>query len=150
MASLFRQITRTANFHVLSGIVLILLASGSGSFAQVASTPPSLKVSPHANSATNVSDGKASPVDPRINTTEIVNRVNQDLGLDLEAMITSWQRELDQLESELSRPHLRYSELNGFRDRLQRVRSQVEDTGSRLQPRLQRREPSCRDPAMHN
>jgi potassium efflux system protein len=137
MASLFRQITRTANFLILSAIVLTLLASGPGAFAQVASTPPSLKVSPHANSATNVSDGKASPVDPRINTTEIVNRVNQDLGLDLEAMITSWQRELEQLESELSRPHLRYSELNGFRDRLQRVRSQVEDTGSRLQPRLQ-------------
>jgi small-conductance mechanosensitive channel len=49
---------------------------------------------------------------------------------------TGWQRELDQIQTELGRPRLRYSELNEFRDRLQRVRSEIEDTWSRLQPRL--------------
>jgi small-conductance mechanosensitive channel len=93
---------------------------------------------PHANSATHGSDSKApaESIDPRINTTEIVNRLDQELGIDLQATTTGWQRELDQIQTELGRPRLRYSELNEFRDRLQRVRSEIEDTWSRLQPRL--------------
>jgi potassium efflux system protein len=140
MANLFRQVTQTAaNFLALCIIVVTPLASGPSAFAQIGSTPLSAKISAHANSVTDAGDGKASgqPADSRINTTEITNHVNQDLGINLQALITSWQRELDQAETQLSRPHLKYSELNEFRDRLQRVRLQVEDTWSRLQPRLE-------------
>ena len=138
MAGLFRPIARTANFLGLSAIVVTLLASGVCAFAQTTSTPLSGKVSPQADGATLGSDSKASaqPADPRINTTEIVNRLDQELGIDLQATTGGWQRELDRLESELGRQRLRYSELNEFRDQLQRLRSQVEETWGRLQPRL--------------
>jgi potassium efflux system protein len=136
MAGLFRHIARAANFLGLSALAVTLLASGV--CAQTGSTPLTGKVSPQANTATHGSDTKASaqPADPRINTTEIVNRLDQELGIDLQTTTGGWQRELDRLESELGRQRLRYSELNEFRNRLQRLRSQVEDTWSRLQPRL--------------
>jgi potassium-dependent mechanosensitive channel len=136
MAGLFRHIARTANFLGWSALAVTLLASGV--CAQTGSTPLSGKVSPQANTATHASDTKASaqPVDPRINTTEIANRLDQELGIDLQATTTGWQRKLDQIQTELGRPRLRYSELNEFRDRLQQVRSQVDDTWGRLQPRL--------------
>jgi len=136
MAGLFRHIARTANFLGLSALAVTLLASGV--CAQTGSTPLTGRVSPQANTATHGSDTKASaqPADPRINTTEIVNRLDQELGIDLQTTTGGWQRELDRLESELGRQRLRYSELNEFRNRLQRLRSQVEDTWSRLQPRL--------------
>src|SRR5690242_17177730 len=138
MAGLFRHIARTANFLGFSALALTLLASGV--CAQTGSTPLSGKVSPQpqANSAPHGSDTKASAqsADPRINTAEIANRLDQELGIDLQATTTSWQRELDQIQTDLGRPRLRYSELNEFRDRLQGLRSQVEDAWSRLQPRL--------------
>ena len=126
MAGLFRHIARTANFLGFSALALTLLASGV--CAQTGSTPLSGKVSPQpqANSAPHGSDTKASAqsADPRINTAEIANRLDQELGIDLQATTTSWQRELDQIQTDLGRPRLRYSELNEFRDRLQGLRSQ--------------------------
>ena len=136
MAGLFRHIARTANFLGLSALAVTLLASGV--CAQTGSTPLTGRVSPKANTAPHASDTKVSaqPVDPRINTTEIANRLDLELGINLQATTTGWQRELDQIQTELGRPRLRYSELNEFRDRLQQVRSQVDDTWGRLQPRL--------------
>jgi potassium-dependent mechanosensitive channel len=138
MAGVFRRIARTANFFGLSALAVTLLASGVCAFAQTGSTPLNGKVLPQANGATHASDTKASaqPVDPRINATEIISRLDQELGIDLKTTTGEWQRELDRLESELGRQRLRYSELNEFRDRLQRLRAQVEETWSRLQPRL--------------
>jgi potassium-dependent mechanosensitive channel len=131
MAGLFRHIARTANFLGLSALAVTLLTSGV--CAQTGSTPLTGKVSPQANSDSKAS---AQSADPRINTAEIANRLDQELGINLQATTTGWQRELDQIQTELGRPRLRYSELNEFRDRLQQVRSQVEDTWGRLQPRL--------------
>src|SRR5215472_7100305 len=136
MAGLFRHFARTANFLGLSALAATLLASGV--CAQTASTPLNGKVSPQANTATRASDSKTSAqsADPRINTAEIANHLDQELGINLQATTTGWQRELDQIQTKLGRPRLRYSELNEFRDRLQQVRSQVDDTWGRLQPRL--------------
>ena len=124
MASLFRQVTSTVSFLVLSVIVLTPLGSGPCVSAQVGSPPSSAKELLRVNSALDGSNGQkqlAQSTEPQINTTEIVNRVNQELGIDLAATTVSWQRELDQLGTELGRPRLRYSELNEFRDRLQGV-----------------------------
>ncbi|HLN08635.1 MAG TPA: DUF3772 domain-containing protein, partial [Xanthobacteraceae bacterium] len=74
---------------------------------------------------------------PQIDTAEIIRRANKDVGVDIEATIAGWRRELDRLEGELRGPRLRYSQLNSFRDDLQRVRSEVEHLGNRLQPRLE-------------
>jgi potassium-dependent mechanosensitive channel len=136
MAGLFRHIARIGNFLGLFALAATLLAGGV--CAQTASTPLNGKVSPQANTATHASDSEisAQSADPRINTAEIVNRLDQELGINLQATTSGWQRELDQIQTELGRPRLRYSELNAFRDRLQQVRSQVDDTWDRLQPRL--------------
>ena len=136
MAGLFRRTVRTVNFLGLSALAVTLLASGV--CAQTRSTTPSEKGSPQAITATHASDTGASaqPADARINTTEIASRLDRELGIDLQATTTGWQRELDQIQTDLGRPRLRYLELNEFRDRLQRLRSQVEETWSQLQPRL--------------
>src|SRR6516162_812175 len=136
MAGLFRRTVRTVNFLGLSALAVTLLASGV--CAQTRSTTLSEKGSPQAITATHASDTGASaqPADARINTTEIASRLDRELGFDLQATTTGWQRELDQVQTDLGRPRLRYLELNEFRDRLQRLRSQVEETWSQLQPRL--------------
>lgn len=72
----------------------------------------------------------------RINTANIVKRVNGELGIDLEATTKGWQRDLDRLESDLARPRLRYSELNRYRDELQRIHSETDDVFNRIQPQL--------------
>jgi len=143
VAGLFRHIARTTNFLGLAALAVTLLASGVCAFAQTSSTPLTGKGSPQATTPTHSSDSHSSDskasaqaTDPRMNATEIINRLDQELGIDLKATTGGWQRELDRLESELGRQPLRYSELNEFRDRLQRIRAQVEETWGRLQPRL--------------
>src|SRR5262249_23700126 len=58
-------------------------------------------------------------------------------GLDLNARIAAWPQQFDRLESELGRAHLRYSELNAYRDELQRIRGEAKDLASRLPKRLE-------------
>jgi hypothetical protein len=129
MAGFFRHIAETTNFLRVSTIAVALVSSGVCAFAQTTSAPLTGKASPQANSAaqgndnspqpngaTQGSDGKVSaqPANPRINTTEIVNRLDQELGIDLQATTGGWQRELDRLESDLGRQRLGYSQLNDF------------------------------------
>ena len=135
MANLFRYMTRTAYGLALAVVALSLLASGPCARAQSAAPAPGQDKA----RATNPGDGKAAAPAPdsRINSAEVAKRVDQELGIDLQATIADWQRQLDLLEKELSRPRLRYSELNEFRDRLQRVRSEAGDLWNKLQPRLQ-------------
>ncbi len=135
MTNLLRRIARAACFFAVATVALTLLATAASALAQSAS--PS--ASPDKAGAANPSDGKPSvqTADSRINTAEVTKRLDQELGVDLQATIADWQRQLDVLEKEISRPHLRYSELNAFRDRLQRVRSEALELGNKLQPRLQ-------------
>jgi potassium-dependent mechanosensitive channel len=123
MTASLRNIARACNLAMAAGILAIAFASNPSAFAQTPNAAPS---------AASV----AQPAGPQINTKDIVNRLNQELGIDLEATTTGWQRELDQVESNLGRPRLRYSDLNEFRDELQRVRSQLEDVSHQLRPRL--------------
>ena len=60
------------------------------------------------------------PSGPQINTAEIVARANKTVGVDIQKRITAWQQGFSRLESDLQKPRLRYSELNDFRDELQR------------------------------
>jgi small-conductance mechanosensitive channel len=107
-----------------AGILAIAFASNPSAFAQAPNAAPS-------------GASAAQPAGPKINTKDIVNRLNQELGLDLEATSTGWQRDLDQVERSLGGSHLRYSDLNQFRDELQRVRSQLGDVSNRMRPRLE-------------
>jgi len=132
MTNLSRHMTRAAYFLALSVVALTLLASAPFALAQSAAPAPSQDRTRAAIS----SDGKPTAQTP-VNAAEVTKRVNQELGIDLQATIADWERQLDLLEKELGRPRLRYSELNEFRDRLQRVRSDVADLSNKLQPRLQ-------------
>jgi potassium-dependent mechanosensitive channel len=96
------------------------------------STSPTPSAAPQAPAA----QPPARSAAPQVNTAEITRRANQEVGFDIEATITGWQRDLDRLESNLRRPSLRYAELNGLRNELQRVRSGVEVFWNGLQPRL--------------
>src|SRR5215470_8469759 len=133
MATLFRHMTRAGNCFALAAVAVTLLASAPCALAQSAATGPDKA------RGINPADGKAAAQTPdvRINSAEVAKRVDQELGTDLQSTIADWQRQLDLLEKELNRPRLRYSELNEFRDRLQRVRSEAADLWNKLQPRLQ-------------
>ncbi|MBO0759380.1 MAG: hypothetical protein J2P54_26370, partial [Bradyrhizobiaceae bacterium] len=121
MKGSLRKIARTFNLAIAVAILAIAFASNPSAFAE----PP--------NAAPSAAQLAGAP----INTKDIVDRLNRELGIDLEATTSGWQHELDQVESNLGRPSLRYSDLNRFRDALQKVRSQLNDVARRLQPRLE-------------
>jgi potassium-dependent mechanosensitive channel len=77
-----------------------------------------------------------APARPQVDTTEIIRRANKEVGVDIQATMTAWQRELDRIEGELHQPRLRYSELNSLRDALERQRADVANFANRLEPRL--------------
>jgi small-conductance mechanosensitive channel len=135
MVNLFRHVNRSGYFFALGAVALSLLTSAPFASAQKAAPAPSHDQAVPANSG----NGKAATLAPdsRIDAPEVTKRVNEELGTDLQAATAEWQRQLDLLEKELGRPHLRYSELNEFRDRLQSLRSAVAELWNKLQPRLQ-------------
>jgi potassium efflux system protein len=112
----------------------------AGAHAQTAQSPTSLSpdAAPQAASP-STAPATAQPAKPpaaQINTAEIVARANKSVGVDIQKGIAGWQQELSRLESDLQRPRLRYSELNDFRDELQRVRGEIENFRGHLEPAL--------------
>jgi potassium-dependent mechanosensitive channel len=135
VVSKFRQIARTLNLVVVAGFAVAALAACPYAHGQSPGpTPPSPVGTPQAKSTPDTAT--ALGADSRINMAEIVKRVNKELGIDLEVTTGGWQRGLDRLESDLARPHQRYSDLNRFRDELQRIRSETEDAWKKIQPGL--------------
>ena len=132
MSDRFRDIARA--------VVAVLLLGMAGAAAQTAQSP----TSPNPGAASQAGSvptaqapaQPAGPAGPKINTAEITARANRDVGANIETAIKGWQHELDRLESALQKPRLRYSELNDFRDELQRVRAEIADFSKRLEPRL--------------
>ncbi len=128
MIDRFRDIARA--------LVAVLLLGIAGAAAQTAQsqTSPNPGAAPQASSVPTAQAPAlpAGPAGPQINIAEITARANRDVGVNIETTINGWQHELDRLESDLRRPRLRYSELNDFRDELQRVRAGIEDFSNRL------------------
>src|SRR6516165_8733531 len=124
MGALLRRIARICILLMAAVILAIGLAGGRCAFAQSpkaapAAEKPAASGTPTAENLTRA----AEAANPAINTKDIVNRLNQELGIDLQATIAGWQHALDQMESDLGRKRLRYSDLNQYRDELLRVRS---------------------------
>ena len=120
-------------------LLTVLLLGVTGAAAQTSqSLTSSPGAAPQGASAPSIQAGAvpAGPTGPQINIAEITTRANHDVGVNIKTTITGWQHELDRLESDLRGPRLRYSELNGFRDELQRVRSGIEDFSNHLQSPL--------------
>lgn len=127
---------------IARAFLAILCLAMVGAAAQA--EQPSLNQPANSTSATpsappqpQAAQPDARPAAPQVNSAEITRRVNQEVGFDIDATIAGWQSDLDRLESELRRPSLRYAELNGLRDELQRVRSGVEVFWDALRPRLE-------------
>lgn len=139
MAALLRK--TSCHFAVAAAIFALALMTGANAFAQGPKAAPSgapsaAKAAANAAPAASGTKDEVPPAGPQIDTKEIVKRLNHELGFDLQATTAGWQHQLDQVESALGRPRLRYSDLNQFRDELQRLRSQLDNISSRLQPRL--------------
>ncbi len=127
---------------IARAFLAILCLAMVGAAAQA--EQPSLNQPANSTSATpsappqpQAAQPDARPAAPQVNSAEITRRVNQEVGFDIDATIAGWQSDLDRLESEVRRPSLRYAELNGLRDELQRVRSGVEVFWDALRPRLE-------------
>jgi small-conductance mechanosensitive channel len=122
---------------VARALVAVLALGTAGAAAQTGqpSATPGPDQAPRAG-APSTAPATAQPAPPQIDTADITSRANRDVGVDIQATITGWQRELDRLESDLQRQRLRYSELNNLRDDVQRIRAAIQDFWSRLEPPL--------------
>ena len=131
MIDRFRDFARA-----LLTVLLLGVTGAAAQSSQSLTSPPG--AAPQGASAPSIQAGavSAGSTGPQINIAEITTRANHDVGVNIETTITGWQHELDRLESDLRGPRLRYSELNGFREELQRVRSGIEDFSNRLQSPL--------------
>ncbi len=78
----------------------------------------------------------AKPAAPQISTAEITKRANDSVGVDVQAQIKGWQKELDHLEEVLRKPNHSYSDLNGCRDELLKLRADGEVFWKKLEPPL--------------
>jgi potassium-dependent mechanosensitive channel len=123
--------------RALSLFSLLVVAGAQAQTAQ-APTPPGPDAAAQAGSPSGA-QATAQPAQrpaPSLNTAEIVARANKTVGVDIEKTISGWQQELSGLESDLQKPGLRYSELNNFRDKLQRVRGEIGSFRTHLEPAL--------------
>ena len=96
---------------IACALVAVLLLGMAGAAAQTAQSPTS--PNPGAASqagSTPTAQAPAQPAGPQINIAEITAHANQGVGVNIQMTITGWQRELDRLESDLQKPHLRYSD----------------------------------------
>src|SRR5215469_10562102 len=129
-----RDIARVAFFVLLFGA-----ACARAQIAEPARDVPVKATQPDsAAGAPGVPAGAAqrAPARPQIDSTEVIRRANTEVGVDIQATMSGWRRELDRIEGELHQPRLRYAELNSLRDALQRQRAYVEDFSNRLEPGL--------------
>ena len=78
----------------------------------------------------------AKPAAPQINTAEITKRANDSVGSDIQAQIKGWQKELDRLEEALRKPNSSYSDLNGYRDELVKLRADGEEFWKKIEQPL--------------
>jgi potassium-dependent mechanosensitive channel len=132
---LSRVVVRT---HVLLVLGLALVSSAASPRASAQTADSSQSPASAASHATTAASDQASakPPEPHVDTAKIAQRLNRELGFDLEATTSGWQHALDRLDNELARPRLRYAELNRFRDELQQLRSGIGDTWGKIEPRL--------------
>jgi small-conductance mechanosensitive channel len=126
-------LTRALLPRVLPAIIVAAFAAAACAFAQSARSTPAGAAAPVTAGASAATT--AAP-EPGVNTAEIVKRLNQELGFDLNATTAVWEQELDHVEGDLRRSGLQYSQLNTLRAELQKVRAKVDNLSRQLQPRL--------------
>ena len=133
-----QDFTRVLLTVLLLGVAGAAGAAGAAAQTTQTSAPADPGAAPQAASTSpaQLDPHPANPAGLQIDKAEITARANRDVGVNVETTIAGWQRELERLENNLRGPRLRYSQLNGFRDELQRVRSEIEEFSNRLQAPL--------------
>ena len=122
---------------IARALTVISLLAVAGAQAQTAQSPTSSPADTAGSKSPAQATGQPDkPSGPQINTAEIVARANKTVGVDIQKRITAWQQGFSRLESDLQKPRLRYSELNDFRDELQRVRGEIDSFRTHLEPAL--------------
>ena len=118
---------------------LISMLAMFGAHAQPAQTV----ISPTSDSsgASSLSQSPSQPAKPpsapyQVDPAELIERANKSVGTDVHKSISDWQQELSLIESDLKKPSLHYSELNDLRDQLQRLRGEIHNFRTHLEPAL--------------
>jgi hypothetical protein len=111
----------------------ILLLITTEAFAQLPITPIAPK--PVAQAPASPSS-PASAIAVPVNAAELTKRVNQDVGIDVEAKLGAWQKELDRIEGDINKPGLRGNALNLSRSDLMKTRGDAEGFWKKLEPVL--------------
>jgi potassium-dependent mechanosensitive channel len=127
---------RTLIRLTLMGIGAFALTAGQCAFGQtvVSARPPQVGTAPaSAAPGTDIVDKRNGS---ELEAQEIAKRVNEALGVDLNATVAKWQSELDRIETDLRKPGVEWSQLDSYRDELQRVHSQITELSTRLQSQL--------------
>jgi potassium-dependent mechanosensitive channel len=132
----WKLMPRTLIRLVLIGIAAFALTAGQSASGQtVVSARP-----PHADTAqASAAPGErivGKPNGSELGANEIAERVNEALGVDLNATVATWQSELDRIETNLHKPDVEWSQLDTYRDELQQVHSQIAQLSTRLQSQL--------------
>jgi potassium efflux system protein len=105
-----------------------------GAIAQTATPPAAQPVTAAPAQPAAAPAQPAKPAPPQINIAEITKRANDSVGVDIQARIKGSQKELDRFEEVLRKPNHSYSELNGYRDQLLKLRAEGEDFSNKLLP----------------
>ncbi len=118
------------------GVAAFALTAGQYAVGQtvVSARPPQVGTAPA--SAAPGSETVAKPNTSEVEAKEITKRVNQALGVDLNATVATWEAEFDRMETDLRQPGVGWSKLDSYRDELQRLHSQIAVLSTRLQSQL--------------
>jgi potassium-dependent mechanosensitive channel len=127
------ELRRAAIRLALAAIAAAAIAAGHGALAQTARSVQPHQPATATPSAIPAGQKSAAPISPSVDADQIVKRLNAALGLDLSAAIANWQADLRGVETDLRRPHIEWSQLDAYRARLQRLRSQTMRLSSLLQ-----------------
>jgi len=132
------MIDRLRDFACALVALLVLGVAGASAQSAQSSTASDSAAAPQVASTKGAQAAAqaAGPAAVQINTAEITARANREAGVNIETTIAAWQHDLDRLDGELRGARLRYSELNGLRDELQRLRSAIEEFSGHLAPPL--------------
>ncbi|HTW72338.1 MAG TPA: mechanosensitive ion channel domain-containing protein [Acetobacteraceae bacterium] len=121
---------------VLFATTAVALMAGQGAVGQTRISVPLPSVRTAQASAVSGDQASVQPDRADLHAKEIVKDVNEALGRDLNATIASWRSDLHHVETGLSHPRPKWSQLDTYRDELQRLRSQTGDLSGRLQSQL--------------
>ncbi len=115
-------------------IVCFVLAAFGSAGGRAGAQSPTQQTQQSAAAAPAQPAKPASP--PQANIADITKRANDSVGVDLPAQIKGWQSELDRVEENLHKPNRSYTDLNGFRDALLKLRTDGEAFGKKLETPL--------------